>query len=72
MVRVDKSSIVSMERVIWMYFTGTEWRYLETASSSSMMTSVAPQLADKRLQAEGEVLHRLTILELEVGILLLQ
>ena len=39
MVRVDKSSIVSMERAIWMYFTSTEWRYLETAFSSSMVTS---------------------------------
>ena len=38
MVRVDKSSIVSMERAIWMYFVGTEWRYLETVSSSSMVT----------------------------------
>ena len=38
MVRVDKSSIVSMERAIWMYFAGTEWRNLETASSSSMVT----------------------------------
>ena len=34
----EKSSIVSMERAIWMYFAGTEWRYLETASSSSMVT----------------------------------
>ena len=34
--------------------------------------AVAPQLADERLQVEGEVLHRLTILELEGGILLLQ
>ena len=33
---------------------------------------MALQLADERLQAEGEILHRLTILELEVGILLLQ
>ena len=32
--------------------------------------AVALQLADERLQAEGEVLHRFTILELEVGILL--
>ena len=30
------------------------------------------QLADEYLQAEGEVLHRFTILELEVGVLLLQ
>ena len=38
MVRVDKSSIISMDRAIWMYFAGTEWRNLETASSSSMVT----------------------------------
>ena len=34
--------------------------------------AMALQLADERLQAEEEVLHRFTILELEVGILLLQ
>ena len=34
--------------------------------------AMALQLADERLQAEGEVLHRFTILELEVGVLLLQ
>ena len=39
MVRVDKSSIVSRERAIWMDFAGMEWRYLETASSSSMVKS---------------------------------
>ena len=38
MVTVDKSSIVSMERAIWMYFVDTELRYLETTSSSSMVT----------------------------------
>ena len=37
-----------------------------------MVMSWLFQLADERLQAEGEVLHRLTILELEVGVLLLQ
>ena len=33
--------------------------------------AVALQLADERLQAEGKVLHRFTILELEVCVLLL-
>ena len=33
--------------------------------------AVAPQLADQRLHAEGEILHCFTILELEVGVLLL-
>ena len=34
--------------------------------------TVAPQLADERLQAEGEVIYQFTILELEVSVLLLQ
>ena len=34
--------------------------------------AMALQLADERLQAEGEVLHRFTILELEDSVLLLQ
>ena len=34
--------------------------------------AVALQLADEDLQAEGEVLHHFTILELEVDVLLLQ
>ena len=42
-----------MERAIWMFFVDGD--------------AVAPQLTDERLQAEGEVLHRFTILELEVA-----
>ena len=34
--------------------------------------TMALQLADEHLQAEREILHRFTILELEVGVLLLQ
>ena len=34
--------------------------------------AVALQLADERLQAEREVLYHFTIIELEVGVLLLQ
>ena len=34
--------------------------------------AMALQLADERLQVEGEVIHHFTILELEVGVLLLQ
>ena len=37
-----------------------------------MVTPWLFQLADERLQAEGEVLHLFIILELEVGVLLLQ
>ena len=36
---MDKSSIISMERAIWMYFVSMKWRYLEMASSSSMVMS---------------------------------
>ena len=72
MVRVDRSNIVFYGKsdLDVVHRHGVE--VLEDCLFFVDGDAVAPQLTDERLQAEGEVLHRLTILELEVSVLLLQ